>query len=359
MTHPLVYYAGSEAISLIRDGGLRPDMVDVVAGAAGGPKWLVLSHLDRFLFSRWFRGRRRPLFLLGASIGAWRFAAACRRDPADALAAFERAYVYQFYPRRPTPKMVSKESRRIMAAYLGTGGVDDMLNHPFLRPSFLAVRCRHLCAVENRLFQAVGLSAAVAANTVDRSLLRFFFSRALFHHPADDPPCWPIAGFSPQRIPLSRDNTLDALMATGSIPMVMAGVRGIAGAPCGTYRDGGALDYHLDIPHHIAPERITLFPHYSERIIPGWLDKSLPWRKPSPSSLATLLLAAPSPSFVAALPLGKISDRKDFYRFAGDDNGRIDYWHAVVKGGRRLAETFAEDVASERIRHRVRPFRAN
>ena len=356
MNGDLVYYAGPAALSLIRDGGLTPDRVAVVAGAAGGPKWLVLSHLDRFLFSHWFRGRRHPLFLLGASNGAWRFAAVCRLDPSDALEAFERAYIYQFYPRRPTPETVSKESRRIMAAYLGGDGVDEVLNHPFLRPSFLTVRARHLCAAESRVPQLAGLTAAVAANILDRSLLRFFFNRVMFYHPADDPPCWPIEGFSSKRVPLSSDNLMDALLASGSIPMVMSGVRDITGAPAGTYRDGGALDYHLDIPHSIAPDTITLFPHYSERIIPGWLDKSLPWRKPSPSSLATMLLVTPSPSFVATLPDGRISDRTDFQRFAGNDNARIDSWRQVVARGKRLSESFAEAVISGRIRHLVQPF---
>ncbi len=34
--------AGSQALEIIRDEGLRPERVRVVAGAAGGPKWLVL-----------------------------------------------------------------------------------------------------------------------------------------------------------------------------------------------------------------------------------------------------------------------------------------------------------------------------
>ncbi|MFH1985299.1 MAG: patatin-like phospholipase family protein [Pseudomonadota bacterium] len=356
MTSDILYYAGPRALALISEGGLSPDMVDVVAGAAGGPKWLVLGHLDRFLFSRWFQGRQRPLFLLGASIGAWRFAAASRRDPAGALDAFEKAYIYQFYRRRPTPAEVSRESRRIMSAYLGNDGISEILDHPYLRLSFLTVRCRHAGAADSSLLQTAGLAGAVAANLAGRRWLKYFFSRVLFHHPAGVPPCWPLNEFSPRRVPLAPENLKDALLASGSIPLVMAGVRGIAGAPAGTYRDGGAIDYHLDIPHRLPEDRIVLFPHYSARIIPGWLDKPLPWRRPSPATLENMLMVAPSPSFIAGLPHGKIADRKDFYRFAGNDNGRIDTWHAVSAGGRRLAAAFADDVDSGRIRQMVRPF---
>lgn len=356
MNPDLLYVAGPEALRLIRDGGLAPDMVDVVAGAAGGPKWLILGHMDRFLFGSWFRGRQRPLHLLGASIGAWRFAAAGRRDPVAAVDAFERAYVYQFYRRRPTPAEISRESRRIMDAYLGDDGVGEILRHPFMRPAFMTVRGRHLCASEHRLLQTAGLFAAVAANAAGRRHLKHFFRRVMFHHPAGNPPCWPLSGFLPERVPLHPSNFKTALLASGSIPLVMAGVRGIPGAPGGTYRDGGAIDYHLDIPHRLAPDRVVLFPHYSHRIIPGWLDKSFPRRRPSRATVRNMLLVAPSPAFVRRLPLGKIADRNDFYRFAGDDNGRIDYWHAVADAGLRLAATFAEDIASGRIRQSVVPF---
>ena len=38
MSHNLVFLAGSEALAVVREQGLRPEMVKVVAGAAGGPK---------------------------------------------------------------------------------------------------------------------------------------------------------------------------------------------------------------------------------------------------------------------------------------------------------------------------------
>jgi hypothetical protein len=135
----------------------------------------------------------------------------------------------------------------------------------------------------------------------------------------------------------------------------MQGIRAIPGAPAGIYRDGGAVDYHLDIPYGLAGRGIVLFPHYTDRIIPGWLDKKLVWRKPSPDNMADVLLAAPSPAFVRRLPLGKISDRNDFYRFAGDDRGRFDYWEQIVAAGKELAQDFAEAVTTGSVQERVKP----
>ena len=55
MANNLEFIAGSKAYSIIKESGLKPEMVRVVAGAAGGPKWLVLSRLDRAVFCEFFK----------------------------------------------------------------------------------------------------------------------------------------------------------------------------------------------------------------------------------------------------------------------------------------------------------------
>ena len=45
----LVLRAGSEALAEIREEGLSRDRITTLVGASGGPKWLVLSQLDRVL----------------------------------------------------------------------------------------------------------------------------------------------------------------------------------------------------------------------------------------------------------------------------------------------------------------------
>ena len=58
---------------------------------------LTLTPLDRWLFGDWLR-ESRDLTLIGASIGAWRMAAAADADPVGAIAELERGYIE--LPRR-------------------------------------------------------------------------------------------------------------------------------------------------------------------------------------------------------------------------------------------------------------------
>jgi len=351
----LIFLAGERALERVRDGGLDPNDINIVAGAAGGPKWLILGQLDRLLFGQWFQGRQEPLFLIGSSIGSWRFAAASRRDPVAALDQFESAYIHQAYTTKPSPAEVSRKSQDIMDAFLGDTGPDEVLNHPYHRLNLVTVKSRNLLNFDHKLPLALGLVAAIGGNLISRKLLRLFFNQTLFGDSRTPPPFRSVADGSNLQVGLTGANFKKALLASGSIPYVMEGVRDIPGAPPGTYRDGGALDYHLDVPFGLNGDSIVLLPHYTDRIIPGWLDKKLFWRKPSADNMADVLLVAPRPEFVADLPLSKISDRTDFYHFAGNDEGRFEYWKAVSAAGKDLADEFLETVDSGIIRERIRP----
>ena len=351
----LVFLAGSRALGSIRDEGLSPDHVKVVAGAAGGPKWLILGHLDRLLFGSWFRGRRQPLYLLGSSIGSWRFAADSCADPIAAIDRMEDAYIHQAYAREPTPREISEKSLAIIDHTLGAAGPREVLDHPVNRLSLVTVRSRHILSCEQRLPLALGLAAAITANTLDRRSLRLFFRQTLFSDPRTRPPFYGQNGWPLAAAALTPENLNHALLASGAIPYLMQGVCDIPGAPPGVYRDGGAVDYHLDVPFGLNGKCIVLFPHFSDRIVPGWFDKHLPWRRPSADNLADVLVVAPSARFVSRLPDGKITDRKDFYRFAGDDQARFACWQQVADAGKILADDFIDAVESGNIRNRVQP----
>jgi hypothetical protein len=356
MKDNLVFYAGRKAFEIIRDEGLKPDRISVVAGAAGGPKWLVLRHLDKAVFSEWFHGRTSPLFLIGSSIGAWRFAGQCMADPQSSLSDFESAYIHQAYIGKPSPETVSRESTRIQEAFLKDRGSWEILNHPYLRLNFMAVRCKGLAASDSRLLLATALLIAAMGNLVSRSLLKIFFERVLFYDSRNPPPFFKITGFPIHQVPLTPDNLPRALLASGSIPWVMSGVKNIPVSPSGVYRDGGVIDYHMDIPLSSRTDGLTLFPHYMERVIPGWLDKKLTWRKPGARNMENVLLLAPSPQFVDRLPYHKIPDRNDFYRFDGQDSQRFAYWNAVVEAGQVLADEFMDAALGGSIRNKVRPW---
>lgn len=353
MSENLTFIAGRKAFSKIRAAGLSPNDVKVIPGAAGGPKWLVLSHLDRALFSSWFKNRTKPLFLIGSSSGAWRFASVSQTDPLAAIERFQTAYTHQCYESDPGPEDVSFEAKKILNLLLGHSGQREILSHPFFRLNIMTVRCRGLTSEDKKICQGLAMFAALLCNSIHRKWLKFFFERALFYDPRDIPPFFGMDEFPIWQIPLGQKNITPALLASGSIPLVMSGIKDIPGAPAGTYRDGGVTDYHMDIPF-VKGEEIVLFPHYTGSVIPGWLDKKLPWRKPSRLHMDNVLLVSPSRSFLESLPYKKIPDRNDFHRFKGKDRERIAYWNKVSDLSKGLADEFMDLVQTNRIRERVK-----
>jgi hypothetical protein len=353
MSNSLSFIAGSRALEIIRDEGLQADRVSVIAGAAGGPKWLILGGMDRCLSGEFFKKRKKPLHLIGSSIGSWRFAAFAQKKPVEAIDAFETAYMKQSYSHVPTTGEVTEESRKILDAYLPDKKTSEILNHPYYHLSILAVKSKHILSIESRPAIAAGMSMATITNAISRKSMGLYFERTLFYDRRDVPPFHGMKGFPINHVILTEENLKPAIMASGSIPMVMRGVSGIPGAPDGVYRDGGMIDYHLDIQFDPDPEHIVLYPHYTDTIIPGWLDKHLPWRTAHTLNMSNVLIVCPSKSFIAGLPYGKIPDRNDFMKFKGKDNERLDYWRTAVEGSNFLGEQLHEAVASGKIRSLV------
>ena len=348
-------WAGKNAYAKIKDSGLTPDDVKVVAGAAGGPKWLILANLDRALFGHWFAGRQAPLFLIGSSIGSWRFAAVSQKNPNAAIDRLQEVYINQTYETKPTPADVSRESKKILNRMLTIDGESAVLSHPYLRLNIMSVRSKGLNGQDKKISLLPGLMLAAIGNTVSRKFLKLFFERTLFHDSRDLPPFYNMNEFPIHRVGLTEKNLKPALMASGAIPLVMAGVQNIPGAPDGVYRDGGVIDYHLDIPFLNNNNGIVLYPHFTNRIIPGWLDKQIPWRRPNMNHMDNVLLLTPSREFLDHLPHKKIPDRNDFYKFKQQDKERIAYWNTSVDMGADMAEEFMECTASGRIRDQIQP----
>ena len=185
-----------------------------------------------------------------------------------------------------------------------------------------------------------GLALAASANALNRRLLGGFFERVIFHRDTSSP----FAGLRdlPTRhVPLNADNLHPAVMASGSIPMVLEPVQDIPGASGGLYYDGGVTDYHFQL--HLPGNDLVLYPHFYDYAIPGWFDKSLPWRRAGGASYDRVVMVSPTPEWVARLPFGKIPDRHDFARM--DDAGRRDYWRKVLSASAQLADAF-EDFAA-------------
>jgi len=348
----LTLKAGAGALKSVKTHGFDPAVIGTIAGASGGAKWLVLSQLDRAIIKTVVPKLKGPVHLLGSSIGSWRFACYAQDDPEAAIDRFESAYIRQNFSERPDIHEITATSREIIKHVLGEKGVEEVLRHPVFRTHVMAVRSRHLLAAESRWLLGSGLLTAATLNLVSRKTLGLFFERALFYDPRDLPPFFEASGFPLQQIALSRRNLEDAIVATGSIPLVLSGVRDIDGATKGVYRDGGLIDYHHDLPHSDA-ERLTLYPHFYSHIVPGWFDKKLRWRRPHPEHVDRTILISPSDEFVSRLPNRKIPDRTDFVNFSPTE--RISAWAACTDACRELADDFNEILEKEQLAAHLQP----
>ncbi|MGC8719147.1 MAG: patatin-like phospholipase family protein [Thermodesulforhabdaceae bacterium] len=351
--------AGDAIFPVARDGALRLKNVKVIAGAAGGPKWLVLYHFDRHLASliKSEALGSESLTLIGSSIGAWRMAALGCADPVKVMDEFFEAYMAQRYSLKPSVKEITSEARRILDILMPPGRTVEPLDHPRCRLAIITVRHRMIGNSDNTLPLTCSVALIGLVNLISRRAMKYLVKRVVFADKRNGLPLdFDRDTFSTEIVPLSERNLRDALLASGAIPLVMESIRNIEGAPPGTYRDGGIIDYHLDIPYRLDDGFFVLQPHYTDKIIPGWFDKYRP-RSPSSTNLRNVLLVCPTKALVESLPGGKIPDRNDFYAFKGRDAERLSYWRKAVEAGKRMADEFFEALESGRIRECVEPIR--
>ncbi len=342
--------AGEKAFEIIKNEGLDLDRVKFLVGASGAAKFLVLTGIDRVLMNM-LKGRKKRLDLVGSSIGSFRMGAYLQKNPLEAINKLESGYINQFYTsNKPPKKVVTDESVRIMNSYISDGELDYMLNHPFMKVTLLAVKSKHFLNSENNLIQLANLASAGVLNKINRKYLKYYFERALFTN--SDTDFRFNDDFKLNKYKINRSNFKKALMASGSIPLVMEGVK--IDNLKGMFRDGGMIDYHPDIP--FLPENsndLVLFPHFYENITPGWLDKFTS-RKANGAELQNTVIIAPSESFVNSLPYHKIPDRKDFETFS--DEERLKYWNKVVKMNKVLGDELYEAVESLKIKEIIKKF---
>lgn len=338
----LEIYAGKTALKTIKQQGFSQHLFTSFLGASGGPKWFMLYGFDQYLFGEFFTKANRdaPLNILGSSAGAYRAACFGQNNPLDAYERLTKIYSETVYPKNISACELTNMAREILTYTLGDTGVDELINNRVFKSHFIVSRCKGLAARSSTLLQGAGMAKSYFSNRLSRRQLTSQYQRFVFGRFAgdsehdlfiDDP--WQ---FPTQYIPFNQENVLDACLASGAIPMVMAGVKNIAGAPKGMYRDGGIIDYHFDFK--LKGEGLTLYPHFSTEPKAGWFDKSLS-RKVSLDNYDKVVMICPSKEFVASLPFGKIPDRQDFTTM--DSGARIKYWHQVLGETERLGEALA------------------
>jgi hypothetical protein len=341
-------HAGPKALTHIREHGLKPEHVGVIPGAAGGPKGLILGPLDRFIFGEWLAQGSQSVDLVGASIGAWRMATACLKEPVAAFEQLEHDYIHQHYEplpgqKRVNARQVSDAFGHSLQAFYG-GRLQEVLDHPRYRLHIVTSHGRHLLHREHPFATPLGYAGAFLSNALHRKALSLWLERVVFSVQGAPLP-FDVRDFRTRNIALTDANFMSALQASCSIPFALKAVHDIAGAPSGAYWDGGITDYHLHLNWKApkGPERaVVLYPHFQKNVVPGWLDKAFKWRHASSTFLDNTIVLAPNPEWVKTLPHGKLPDRKDFITYEGDLAGRVKVWNAAAKASAQLADEFAQ-----------------
>ena len=351
----LRYRAGPRAQRTLREHGLSAATLRALIAPAAGPKWLVVAGLDRALLgSPLLRDRGEPLLLLGASAGAWRAMALSARHPAACHRALAEGYVGQRFERGVDARTVSAAYRVLLANVFPDDDVAHALAHRDLELALIAVRTRCTTGSERRTLQTTTLGLAAALNLLTPRSRELFFERTLFTRGTATPHRM-LSQLAGTRAALTPDNAREALLASGTVPLYMAPVRDIAGAPSGRYMDGGLTDYHVNQPVTTGGDGVALLMLHQSRIVPNWFDKLVPLRAARPAWLQDLLLVYPDERWVASLPGGQIPTREDFETFVDAPEERIARWQEAVARSEQLGEQLLEDLERGRLPDLVEP----
>ena len=355
-------YAGPTALHKIQQEGLRPELFDTILGASGGPKWFVLAGLDRVILPEFFANTDHTIHCIGSSAGAFRAACMAQADPKAAINRLAQHYSHTTYSDKPTAHDITQSVYAIMDQMMGPSGVNEILTNPRVKAHFIVARSLGLTQFEHKALQIPGLLLSAGLNALSRKTLKYFYERVVYSTADLHIQC-------PAHLPstyysLCKDNLIQALTASGSIPAVMEGIRNIKGSKTGMYRDGGIIDYHFDLSFahqyhdalegsHQTAQTLTLYPHFYPKPIPGWFDKHIASRHPHRSNYDNVVMLVPSAEFIDNLPYNKIPDRKDFETM--DSTQRIAYWTRVLQETDRLGESFLNAADDENICNKIKP----
>ena len=341
MPDAITVRAGASARESLARDGWNPALFDTLVGASGGPKFLGIAGLDRFLFGDFLMRADNPLHLIGSSIGCWRHAALAARDPLNAHRILTERYTEQYYDpadKRSRVEQVGELCRWVVDGFMGDEDITRLCEHPRFITHIVTARGRGPNSARRAASQAAGMALAGLSNALHRNLLQSWFQRVVFSCRGYEDLDFDFEDFATLHIPLSPENARAALLASASIPFLMPGERDIDGGPAGHYWDGGIVDYHFDFSNHRG-DGLVLYPHFRGEVTPGWFDKFLPWRGTDPALLDKVVLVYPSEHYLQRLPLGKIPDRKDFPKMSHEE--RVAYWRSCEQASDELGEAFA------------------
>ena len=329
-----------------------PADVRVIPAAAGGPEGAGAEPAGplpvRPLAAR---QRRRPCTCSGASIGAWRMACACLPDADAALAELAEDYITQHYAHAPgkhadaaqRERGLRRQAAAAAGAARGRGAGPPAapaarLHQP--RPPPAAPRqggCAHAAGLPGRVRWptpraaarwAAGWSAWSSATRATRCRSRCTTTaRTACRADAAEPG--------------------PAMLASCSIPFWLDAGAGHARRAAGAYWDGGITDYHLHLDYAAMADGLVLYPHFQQPRRARLAGQGLEAPPPRHArSWTTWWCWRRGPSGCARCRGGKLPDRSDFKPYGDDEAGRQRDWRRALAESQRLADEFAELVAS-------------
>jgi hypothetical protein len=335
--------AGELARELILEQGLQPEQVDIIPGAAGGPKGIGIQGLDQAIFGEFLQRAPQRRTLVGSSIGSWRFASIAAHGAKQGSERLADLYTELYFHKKMTRQEVSEVCRGMLLE-LVQGKETELVNHPDYHLVILSIKAQHIFQSDKVLPLLASVAGIIGTTAVARKHSRHFMQRVISQ--PNIGPQFKISedGFTTHYHALTEPSVLSWLMASASIPGVMAAVNNIPDAPQGYYRDGGLIDYHIDLPFQ--SNGIVLYPHFTDSITPGWFDKLFK-RTANPGNQARTLLLSPSQEYLQSLPLGRLPDRKDFTLKGLDQTQRIQLWKQSIAESQRLGDEFLERVEKQ------------
>lgn len=332
----LTIRAGRLARDLILKEGLQPEQVDIVPGAAGGPKGIGIQGLDQAIFGNFFERAPQRRTLVGSSIGSWRFASIAAHGAKQGTELLADLYTHLHFHKKMTRQEVSNVCHD-MLKQLVAGKEANLVNHPHYHLAVLSIQAQHIFKSDKALPLLASVAGIVGTTAIARKHSRHFMQRVISQPSIGTQFKIQDDTFNTHYQTLTEASVTPWLMASASIPGVMAAIQNIPEAPKGSYRDGGLIDYHIDLPFE--SKGIVLYPHFTDSITPGWFDKLFK-RTANPDNQARTLLISPSQAYLDSLPLGRLPDRKDFTLKGLNQAERIKLWKACISESQRLGDEF-------------------
>lgn len=338
----LDYYAGSAALSALRENGLVPGRLWGMLGPATGPRWLGWAELDRAVARCSLLAKRSDgsrMVLRGGSAGAWRMAALACPDPLRKHRALAERYIDTEPRAEQSPLELSALYRELLEQLFSDDSA-RMLAHPSCELQVVVARVAPFLQRTNGWAKlALGTVALLSACMPHRTP-PFMEQLALG------------SANTQNTCAINPSSLVSALLASGSVPGYMAPVS-IPDADNARCLDGGLVEYHVG--HNTLTAGPVLMIHHTNRLKARWFDKLIPWAPAPLASMQHLLLLVPTRAYLNTLPYHVLPTRDDFLRYSQSQSHRIRRWQECVARSELLAEEFEGDLVSGRLIEKLQP----